>query len=116
MFSSSTKRGVLERNWREGRMDSTLKGGTMKEYVSSLLSCGHRVRGISATREDEKRRVNVSVAHSSNPLYIKTELPSSAIGTLVDHTKSGSLDYIEPFVLMGDLCGQMEGWEVMGRD
>ena len=99
-------------------MDSTLKGGTMKEYVSSLLSCSHRVRGISATREYEKGRVNVSVAHSSNPLYIKTqiELPSSAIRTLVDHTKSGSLDYIEPFVLMRDLCGKMEGWEVMGRD
>ena len=99
-------------------MDSTLKGGTMKEYVSSLLSCSHRVRGISATREYEKGRVNVSVAHSSNPLYIKTqiELPSSAIRTLVDHTKSGSLDYIEPFVLMGDLCGQMEEWEIMGRE
>ena len=54
MFSSSTKQGVLARNWRERRMDSTLKGGTMKEYVSSLLSCSHRVRGISGTREDER--------------------------------------------------------------
>ena len=74
MFSSSTKQGVLERNWREGRMDSTLKGGTMKEYVSSLLSCSHRVRGISGTREDEKGRVNISVAHSSNHLHVETHI------------------------------------------
>ena len=55
-------------------MDSTLKGGNMNEYVSSLLSCRHRVRGISATREDEKGRVNVSVAHSSNSPHVETHI------------------------------------------
>ena len=43
----------------------------MDEYVSSLLSGDHR---ISGTREDEKGRVNISVAHSSNHLHVETHI------------------------------------------
>ena len=44
---------MLERGLTEGRTDLTVKGGTMNEYVSSLLGGDHRTSG---TREDEKER------------------------------------------------------------
>ena len=102
---------MLERGLTEGRTDLTLKGGTMDEYVS-LLSGDHRTSG---TREDEKERVNVSVAHSSNSLHVETHIQLTFEHSQTIQTRAllVILSHLYSWETSG---GQTKGREVMGRD